>query len=82
MTGSLSYGQNLGLSLQNSIFTGLGSGEVVSYAGGKLAYTDNSSGGVSLYDIGNDLSFNNLVSVDLQNYDYTGFTFGSVSSVA
>jgi hypothetical protein len=82
MTASLSYGQNLGLSLQNSIFTGLGSGEVVSYAGGKLAYTDNSSGGVSLYDIGNDLSFNNLVSVDLENYSYTGFTFGSVSSVA
>lgn len=68
--------------LESSLLTGIGSGEVVSYAGSTLAFTDNPNGGVSMYQIGNDYSFNSLVNVDFANYTYTDFTYDSVTSVA
>ena len=69
--------------MQNLLLTGEGSGEVVSYAGGKLAFTNNPSGGVSLYDIGNDFSFNNRVDVNFSGYSYgSNFAFSSVTSVS
>lgn len=69
--------------LENSILTGIGSGEVVSYAGSTLAFTDNPNGGVSMYQIDSSYNFNSLVSVDFSSHSYTGgFTFDSVTSVA
>ena len=79
--GALSHAQTL--EYANSIDLGAGAGEVVSYAGGRLAVTNNPVGGVSLFDIGNDFSFNNQVNVDFAGASYTGgFTFSTVTSVA
>ncbi|MGC6424974.1 MAG: choice-of-anchor I domain-containing protein [Lentimonas sp.] len=68
--------------IESALLTGEGSGEVVSYAGGTLAFTNNPAGGASLVQIGNDYSFNDQVNVDFSGYDYSGgFTFDSVTSV-
>ena len=69
--------------LRSSMLTGEGSGEVVAYASGTLAYTNNPSGGVSLVQIGSDFSYNDPVNINFSAYSYNdGFVFESVTSVS
>lgn len=79
-----SHVQAQSLNLISKLDLGVGSGEVVSYSGGRLAATNNPAGGVSLFNIGGDFSFNNRTDVLFSGYDFSDgdFTFGTVTSVA
>lgn len=81
---SLASANALDLQLVSQFNMGVGAGEVVSYADGVLAVTNNPVGGVSVWDFGSSLTFDNQRDADFSSFNFNdvNFTYSGVTSVA